>query len=237
MDNHVSVDWDTITGIFKRMPFLPITLIDMEILDEWFAHPSVWEVVPTLQHSRWVLTMVRYTLLSNYQGQPAIIFGVSFVFIPSHQVRTNLSDALLFLKRATKDCIILVYTPAKLTYSPQPWKGKYLTLLPISGNPDVDRGPLHMFAAAPLPVASREGHGGDMSVYIKMPPCFSSSKHPKKELISEPALLRGPLWKNVSYVECDHNGVIIIGWTGKPLWSGAGSQPGRPRRETGIHVH
>ena len=44
MDNHISVDWDTITGVFERMPFLPITLIDMEILDDWFMHPSIWEV-------------------------------------------------------------------------------------------------------------------------------------------------------------------------------------------------
>ena len=74
MDNQISVDWDTIMGIFDRMPFLPITLIDTEILDEWSAHPSVWEVLPNLQHSQWVLAMVRYTLPSSYQGQPAIVF-------------------------------------------------------------------------------------------------------------------------------------------------------------------
>ena len=58
MDNQISVDWDTITGIFKGTPFLPITLIDMEILEDWFMHPSMREVAPTLQHSQWVLTMV-----------------------------------------------------------------------------------------------------------------------------------------------------------------------------------
>ena len=176
MDNQISVDWDTIMGVFDRMPFLPITLIDTEILDDWFARPSVWEVAPNLQHSWWVLAMVQYMLPSSYQGQPAMVFGASFVFIPSHQVCTNLRDALSYLKHATKECVILVSTPAKPMYSPQPWRGKYLTLLPISGNPDVDRGPIHTYVATTLPVASREGRSGDMPVCIKMPPCFRSSK-------------------------------------------------------------
>ena len=54
--------------------------------------------------------------------------------------------------------------------------GQPYTLLPISGDPDVDRGPLHSFAAATLPIASREGHGGEMPVCVKLPPCFGSSK-------------------------------------------------------------
>ena len=30
-------------------------------------------------------------------------------------------------------------------------------MLPISGNPDIDQGPLHSFAAAILPTASKDG--------------------------------------------------------------------------------
>ena len=217
MDNQISVDWDTISGIFDRTPFLPITLIDTKILDKWFNHPSVWEVLPNLQHSWCVLAMVRYTLPSSYKGQPAIVFGPLFVFIPAHQARTNLRNTLSFLKRTTKDCVILVSTPAKPTCSPQPRRGKYLTLLPISSDPSVDRGPLHMFTAACLPVASRKGHGGYMPVHVKMPPCFRSLKQPRTELIWEPALSRGPLWKNTCFVERNPNGEIMTGLTGKPL--------------------
>ena len=108
-------------------------------------------------------------------------------------------------------------TPAKPTYSPQPWKSKYLTLLPISSNPDIDRGPLHTFATAGLPVASKEGRGGDMPMRVKMPSCFGSSKQPKTELMWEPALQRGPLWKNVHYVERNLSGELVKGSTGKPL--------------------
>ena len=107
--------------------------------------------------------------------------------------------------------------PSKPTYSPQPRRGRYLTLLPISGSPDVDQGPLHTFATTGLPMASKEGRGSDMSVCVKMPSCFGSSKRPKRELMWEPALQRSPLWKNVHYVEHNPSGELVKGATGKPL--------------------
>ena len=69
MDNQISVNWDTIT----------------EILHDWCAHQSVWEVPSKQQHSRRVLAMVRFTLPSSYKGQPAIVFRALFVLIPAHQ--------------------------------------------------------------------------------------------------------------------------------------------------------
>ena len=90
MENHISVDWNTISGVYDRTPTLPITLIDTEILDNWFACPSVWDVSSNLQHTRHVLALVHYTLPTPYKGQPAIVFGASFVFIPAYQACTNL---------------------------------------------------------------------------------------------------------------------------------------------------
>ena len=52
MENHISVDWNTISGVYDRTPTLPITLIDTEILDDWFTCPSVWDVLSNLQHAR-----------------------------------------------------------------------------------------------------------------------------------------------------------------------------------------
>ena len=164
-----------------------------------------------------MLALVCYRLLTPYKGQPAIVFGASFIFVPAYQACTNLCDGLMFLKSTKEDSVVLVAMPSKPTYSPQPRRGRYLTLLPISGSPDVDRGPLHTFTAAGLPMPSKEGHGGDMSVHVKMPSCFGSSKHPKRELMWEPALQRGPLWKNVHYVERNPNGELVKGATGKPL--------------------
>ena len=82
MDNQISVNWDTIMGVYNRTPFFPITLINTEILDDWCAHPSIWKVLSSLQHSRHVLAMVRFTLPAGYRGQPAIVFEASFVLIP-----------------------------------------------------------------------------------------------------------------------------------------------------------
>ena len=217
MDNQISVDWNTIKGVFDRVPIFPITLIDVEILDYWHTHPSVWEVAHNLQHSQHVLAMVRYTLPSGHKGKPAIVYGVSFVYIPAHQAWTSLSDALTYLGCSKEDCVILVSKPSKLTYSPQLQRGKYFTLQPMNGDPDADRSPLSSFAAATLPVASREGCGGDMTIHIKLPPCFGSSKWPKMELIVESVLSRGPLWKNTNFVECNSSGEIIPGQTGQPL--------------------
>ena len=217
MENHISVDWNTISGVYDRTPTLPITLINTEILDDWFTCPQVWDMSRDLQHAQCVLALVRYTLPTPYKGQPAIVFGTSFVFIPAYQACTNLCDGLTFLKSAKEDSVVLVAMPSKPTYSPQPRRGRYLTLLPFSGSLDVDRGPLHTFATTSLPVASKEGRGGDMSVCVKMLSCFGSSKHPKRELMWEPALQRGPLWKNVHYIERNPNGELVKGATGKPL--------------------
>ena len=217
MENQISVDWNTVLSIYDRMPMLPITLIDTEILDNWFAHSSVWDVSFNLQHARHVFAFIRYTLPTPYKGQPAIVFGASFIFIPAYQACTNLHDSLTFLKNAKEDSEVLVAMPAKPTYSPQPQKSKYLTLLPISGNPNVDRGPLHTFAAAGLPVASKEGCGGEMPMCVKMLSCFRSSKRPKTELMWEPAFQRGPLWKNVHYMERNLSDELVKGSTGKPL--------------------
>ena len=162
------------------------------------------------------------------------VFGASFVFMPTYQAHTNLGDSLTFLKNAKEDSVVLVAMPAKPTYSPQPRKSKYLTLLPISSNPDIDQGPLHVFATVGLPVASKKGHGGDMPMHVKMPSCFGSSKQAKTELMWEPALQRGPLWKNVHYVERNLNSELVKGTTGKP---GAVDQPNRPVGKTRVHAH
>ena len=56
-----------------------------------------------------------------------------------------------------------------------------------------------------------------MPMCVKMPSCFGSSKQPKTELMWEPTLQRGPLWKNVHYVERNPSGELVKGTTGKPL--------------------
>ena len=188
MENQLSINWDTISGIYDRMPFFPITLIDMEILDDWAAHPSVWEVEPKRQHSRRVLAMVRYTLPVRYKGQVAIVFGASFVLI-SYQPE----GCPLVLEVCEGGLCGPSVHALEADVLPSTTGGKPYTLLPISGDPDVDRGPLHSFTATTLPIGSREGCGGEMPMHVKLPPCFRSSKRVRMELLWEPFLLRGPV--------------------------------------------
>ena len=192
-------------------------LIDTKVLNYWCTHPTVWEVACNLQHSRWVLAIVHHTLPEGNKGKTAVMFGASLVYILACQAWTNLSNALSYLKHAKRDCVVLVLMPIKLTYSPQPQGKRYFTLLPINSNSGMDHGPLSLFAAATLHVASCEGQGDDMAIRIKLPPCFGSSKCTKYELIVEAILSRGPLWHNVNYVECKNNGEVIISRNGQPL--------------------
>ena len=84
MNNQISVQWDSITGVYDQVPVFPITLIDAEILDNWHAHPSVWEVERSQQHSQRVLAMVHYTLATGHKGSPVIVYGASFVYTLTH---------------------------------------------------------------------------------------------------------------------------------------------------------
>ena len=115
MDNQISMQWYSITGIFNRVPIFPITLIDVEILNNWHANPSVWEVERSQQHSWCVLAMVHYTLVASHKSSPIIVYRASFIYIPTHQARTSLTDALKYLKRSKEDCVIMVSTPTKPT--------------------------------------------------------------------------------------------------------------------------
>ena len=91
----------------------------------------------------------------------------------------------------------------------------------------MDRGPLSLFAAATLQVASREAQGKDMAVRIKLWPFFSSSKYTKYELIVESILSKGPLWHNTNYMERKNNGEVIVSQWPTPM-SIAGGQPMTP---------
>ena len=56
-----------------------------------------------------------------------------------------------------------------------------------------------------------------MPVRVKLLPCFGSSKRVRTELLWEPSLLIGLLWKNTHFIERNTSGVMVPGQTGKPL--------------------
>ena len=159
MENHISVDWNTISGVYDRMLTLPITLIDTEILDDWFNHPQVWDVSCMTSNTLGMHVGPRPSYAAD-PVQGSTCHSVWSVL----RLRSRLPSTHKPARRpdvpegcTKEDSVVLVAMPSKPTYSPQPRRGRYLTLLPISGSPDVDRGPLHTFAATGLPVASKEG--------------------------------------------------------------------------------
>ena len=141
--------------------------------------------------------MVRYTLpysqATSKKGSLTVVYGASFVIIPTRQSCTSMADALQYLKGIKEDCVVLVSTPRNPPFSPQPHKSKYLTLLPISGNADVDRGPLRLFATASLPIASTLGPDAGTTMRVRLPSCFGSRSRAKTEMLLESVLARGPL--------------------------------------------
>ena len=59
------------------------------------------------------------------------------------------------------------------------------------------------------------GQSDGMVTHVKLPPCYGLSKRPKRELIEELVLLRGPLWKNVHFIE----------WTSDQIHQNRAGQP------------
>ena len=84
--------------------------------------------------------------------------------------------------------VILVSMPSKPLFLPQLRNKKYFMLLPINGDPTIDRGPLHIFVATTLIKSSKEGCQDGMISHIKLPRCFGLAKWHK---------MRGPLWQNM----------------------------------------
>ena len=85
MDYQISVDWDTITAAYNQVPLFSIMLIDTEVLNYWCTYPTVWEVACNLQHSQWVLAIVRCILPEGNKGKQAVVFGASLVYILARQ--------------------------------------------------------------------------------------------------------------------------------------------------------
>ena len=185
-----------------------LLLIDSDMLNGWRANPGHvgrWNMVCSTPSMPWLWSDIRWQWTNK--GKPVVVYGASFVYIPSHQAWTSLSDALAYLASCTEDCIVLVSTPAHPMFSPQPQQGKYYTLLPINSDPSVDWVPVCIFAAATLLKASWEGQSDGMVSHVKLLPCFGLSRRFKTELIEEPILIRGPLWSNTHHVEWDSTNI------------------------------
>ena len=80
----------------------------------------------------------------------------------------------------------------------EPSSGNHYMLLPLTGNKDICIGAFSSFVAAKLTVASKHC-SSDMGVHPKLPPNFSPQLD-SDDLITEPTLCCGSIWKNADFV-------------------------------------
>ena len=185
------VKWNNISGLFVRSPVLPMTYVDRDVLLT-MSKQHLWDVAtPEGYHPRRSLAMVKL-----FPANP--VYALATVYVPSVQGRLRFLTALTNLHNLQMEAVALVYMPKNCIYMPKPSSGDHYTLLPLTGGKDISIGALSAFAAAKLMVASKHG-SNDMGVCLKLPASFGPQPD-SDNLITEPALRRGPIWKNAEFV-------------------------------------
>ena len=194
------INWNDISGLFGQSPVLPMTYVDNEVLlamsKQW-----VWEAdTPEVYHPRHSLAMVKL-----YPNAP--VYALAMVYMPAMQERLWFLPALTGLHNLQMEAVALIYMPKNCIYMPEPSTGNHYTLLPLARGKNICIGVLSSFVAAKLTVSSTHSSSG-MGVHLKLPGRFGPDLD-SDGLISEPALCRGPIWKNADF--------IVRGDDGRPL--------------------
>ena len=171
------------------------------------SHQRIWEAESLdLFHPRRCLAVVKL-----FPAAP--MYAMATVYVPTIQERLCFLTALAGLHQLQMEVAALVYMPKNCTYMPKPSSGNHYTLLPLTGDKNINIGALSSFAAAKLTVASKHS-GSNMGVHLKLPSNFSLLLD-GDDLISESALSHGPLWKNEELILCgeDRQPLLVSGET------------------------
>ena len=126
------------------------------------------------------------------------VYALATVYVPTIQERLRFLTALTSLHGLQMEAVALIYMPKNCIYMPKPSSGDHYTLLPLTGGKNISIGVLSTFAAAKLMVAFKHGSSG-MGVHLKLPASFNPQLD-SDDLITEPALRHGPIWKNADFV-------------------------------------
>ena len=194
------INWNDISGLFMRSQALLMTYVDNEVLlamsKQW-----VWEADTSEgYHPRCSLAMVK--LYPN-----AAVYALAKVYVPAVQERLQFLPALTGLHNLQMEAVALIYMRKNCIYMPEPSTGDHYTLLPLARGKNICIGVLSSFVAAKLTVSSTHS-SSNMGVHLKLPGRFGPDLD-SDGLISEPALCRGPIWKNADF--------IVWGDDGRPL--------------------
>ena len=194
------VNWNNISGLFVQSPVLPMTYVDNDVLMA-MSKQQVWETDASEgYHPQRSLAMVKL-----YPSAP--VYALTTVYVPAIQERLKFLTALSGLHNLQMEAVALIYMPKNCMYMPEPSSGDHYTLFPLTRDKDICIGVLSTFVAAKLTVVSTHSSSG-MGVHLKLPGRFGPDLD-NEGLISEPALCRGPIWKNADF--------IVRGDDGRPL--------------------
>ena len=183
------VNWNNISGLFVWSPVLPMTYVNNDVLVA-MSKQWVWEAdTPEGYHPRHSLAMLKL-----YPS--ASVYVLTTVYVPTIQERLQFLTALTSLHSLQMEAAALIYMPKNCIYIPEPSSGDHFTLLPLARDKNISIGALSSFMAAKLMVSST--HGG-MGVHLKLPGRFGPDLD-SDDLFSEPALHRGPIWKNANFI-------------------------------------
>ena len=185
------VNWNNISGLFVQSPVLLMMYVDNDILVA-MSKQQVWETDASEgYHPQRSLAMVKL-----YPSMP--VYTLTTVYVPAIQDRLKFLTALSGLHNLQMEAVALIYMPKNCMYMPEPSSGNHYTLLPLTGDKDICIGALSTFVAAKLMVASTHS-SSSMGVHLKRPGRFGPDLD-NEGLISEPALCRGPIWKNADFI-------------------------------------
>ena len=130
----------------------------------------------------------------------APMYTLATVYVPTIQERLHFLSVLTSLHDLQMEAVALIYMPKGCIYMPEPSSGDHYTLLPLTRGKNICIGALLSFAAARLTVVSKHS-GSNMVVHLKLPPNFGPQLD-SDDLITEPALHCGPIWRNANLVVC-----------------------------------
>ena len=127
------VTWNEVSGLFRRRDAIPATFIDQAIL--------VQEVdLGVFGDSDVEIAERRALALFKLVIDEGDRYGMTVVYIPSHQKRLPMKEALDVVYSTDGNAVALVGMPkdTKLcAYMPEPANGEHYTLLPVSGDADM----------------------------------------------------------------------------------------------------
>ena len=195
-ENFEGLSWNDVSGLFRCCDAIPVTFIDEERLMEEVKLNVFDKKTPTDFAER------RSLALFKVVTEQGLFYGLTVVYLPSHQQRLTMVSALEAVFKTEGNAVALAGMPkdcSDCAYMPEPSNGEHYTLLPVSGDAAVTHGPVGDFAAAQLAKGSGHLQLGTRTE-VKLPGSFTHDSG-NSGLVDEEVYQRGPIWENKNLVE------------------------------------